>query len=154
MRFIDDKGRLFSKLNVIDLLIVLVVCLVVAVAYVKLTSPFRITPQYALPDSGEWIEVEIVLPSEQSWMNAFAEPGLTQLDARSGERIAEVLGSRQNEDGLTVVEARVRAGRDRQGRKIFDRHLLVPGQKVRIETEACVIEGYVSRLAEADSPGS
>jgi hypothetical protein len=154
MRFIDDKGRLFRKLNVIDLLIVLVVCLFVAVAYVKLTAPYRIAPQYPLPDSGEWIEVDIVLPSEQSWMKAFAAPGLTQLDARSGERIAQILGSHENKDGLTVVVARVRAGRDRQGRKIFDRHLLVPGQKVRIETEECVIEGYVARLAEADSPGS
>jgi len=143
MRLIDEKGRLPGRLNVVDLFVVVLVCLVVAVGYVKLAAPHRITPQHLLPKTRTWVEVEVRAPA---WLAPFASTGLVQRDPRSGEVVAEIVGCRQTADGAAAVAVQLLAARDAQGRLIFGDKLVVPGQWLLIETDGCVVEGAVCRV--------
>ena len=39
MKLIDEKGRIFSKVNIVDLIVILVIVAVIAAAAVKITTP-------------------------------------------------------------------------------------------------------------------
>ena len=149
MRVTDEQGRLWGKVNVIDLGVVVAVCVVVVVAYVQLTAPYRVAPQFALPHTRTAVEVDLRLPPDQTWMERFVVTGLQQRDPRSGEIVAEVLGCRSTEDGGLAVDVRLVAVRDPgagEGRLMFGNRRLVPGELLRIETEGCVIEGRIARI--------
>ena len=75
--------------------------------------------------------------------------GLTHRDARSGEAIIEVISCQPAPDtGGLSVHLRVRASREVGGRErlIFDGARLIPGRKLRVETETCFIDGVVGTV--------
>ncbi|NIA15196.1 MAG: hypothetical protein GWP08_14080, partial [Nitrospiraceae bacterium] len=137
-------GRLFSIVNVIDLFVVVVVCLIVVVAYLRLSSARDVRSPYPLSSIIVWVDVELRLPPENVWMQSIVTPGLIQRDARSGDPIIEIVSCERDQDaGGLIVHARVRASRESGGRLVFDNARLIPGRKLRVETETCFIDGVV-----------
>lgn len=150
-KILDAEGRLLGKINIVDLAIVAIVCAAVAGAYVKLSAPYRVAPPFSVGASRLWVEVDIQLPPDQAWMEAYALPGDKQYDGRSGEVNAEILGTERPEPGgVLMVRARVLATRDESERLFYDGRRLAPGRQLRLETARAIVEGVVSRLVVMD----
>ena len=154
MALIDERGRLFGRINLVDLFVVLFVCAAGAVAYSWLTPSYRVAPPYSLSSKGVWIEVDLYVESELAWIGESLTPGQVRLDPRSGRVMAEILGTEEiGSHGGLVVHTRLQAVGDEAGRYFFQGKTLVPGQEIRIETDESVIEGRVYRIgAEVDGP--
>ena len=148
----DERGRLLGRMNVIDLAAVALICAVVAAAYVRLTAPHRIAPPYPSGAVRAWVEADLRLPRDQTWMQEHLVPGARQLDARNGDVLAEIRAGRLADSGC-VVTVRLRALRDGAGRLLYGDAPLVPGRQLRIETESSVVEGWVSRVEESVASG-
>ncbi|MCP4643153.1 MAG: DUF4330 family protein [bacterium] len=151
MRIVDDKGRLFGRVNLLDLFLCAVAVLAGVVGYVKIMAPERSAPVYSAGEADTWVIADVALPPGRAWMVEPAVPGATQIDPRTGTPIAEIVSAESDSDGLVTVRMRLRVAKDSAGRLVFGNILLLPGQRVRIETDACVIEGNVARIAD-DSP--
>lgn len=149
MAILDRDGRLFGRVNLIDLVVIVGVCLVVSVGYVRLTVPYRVAPPFALTETVQWVELDLQLPAEQTWTCDVAEAGIQELDPRSGEAVAEILGCAVV-NGFPEVRVKVRAVRDGSGRLLFENDRLVPGRKLTLETDACILDGIVARVEMPD----
>jgi len=146
MTLLDERGRLLGRLNLIDLLVVVVLCALVAAAYVRLTASYRVAPPFALPQTTvRWAEVELQLPQTYDWICDAATSGSQEHDPRSGDLVAEVLSCSLVE-GLPHVRLRVCALEDTSARLLFKNDRLVPGRTLRIETENCILDGVVARI--------
>ena len=145
MPLLDREGRLFGRLNLIDLAVIVSVCLIASVAYVRLTVPYRVAPPFALSKTIHWVQLDLQLPAQQTWTCDVAKPGVQELDPRSGAPIAEILGCAVV-NGFPEVHLKVRAVMDASGRLLFENVRLVPGRKLTLETDACFLEGIVARV--------
>ncbi len=152
MSLVDKRGRLFGLLNVLDLLMVLLVALVVAAAYVKLSPVHRPAPHTLLPENCVWADVVLRMPGEYAWMAEITAPGMLRRDPRSGEVDAEITGEQVLENGDLAVSLRMLAAKDAQGRLVADGQALLPGRYMRIITENCVLSGMVYRVSLAEGP--
>ena len=150
MRLLDDRGRLFGLVNVIDLALVLLVSLVVVTGYLRLTAPGRWAEPYPLPDEQVHADTVLRVPADRAWIARYIEPGLAQRDARSGKALAEVTGMSHREDGQLDVRLRLRAARDADGTLLYDGTRLAPGRGLKIDTPACTIEGTVAAVDAPD----
>jgi hypothetical protein len=147
MRLLDDKGRLFGVVNVIDLAVVAILCAVAAAAYVRISGPGRPAQPYALETSTVTAIVDLRLPADRVWLGQYIEPGLQQIDPRTGGVVAEISAKRTDDAaGGLVVTVRLRAVRDGRDRLLYGDGPLVPGRKLTVETPACHIEGIVSEV--------
>lgn len=144
----EARGRRFGRLNLIDLALVIGACLVGAALYVRLSPAYRVAPPYQ-GDAVDWVTIELQLPPGMGFLCDSARAGLTALDPRTGAATARVQGCNAADPPRVTVQ--LRAARDAQGRWFHDNTPLVPGQSLRIETEACVLEG---RIATAQGPVS
>lgn len=147
MAIIDEKGRILGRLNLLDGFVVLMVCALVVWGFLAIMAPQRVASPYPLRSNEQWVRVDLRLPPERAWMGEHIAKGQRHLDARSGNTQVEVLGvaSTETDEGL-VVTLRLLAVSDHEGRLVYDGKNLVPGLELRIETEANVIEGRVSRV--------
>lgn len=147
MAIIDEKGRILGRLNLLDCFVVLVVCALVVWGFLAIMAPQRVASPYPLRSNEQWVQVDLRLPAERAWLGEHIAAGQRHVDARSGDTRAEVLGvaSSGTDKGL-VVTLRLLAVRDHEGRLVYGGQNLVPGLEMRIETDASVIEGRVSRV--------
>lgn len=144
MRLLDNRGRLFGRMNVIDLTVVAVLCAVGAAVYVRVSGVGRPVQPYALDTNTVRAIIDLRLPAEHAWLDPHIEPGLHQADPRTGEVVAEVVSKQIDAAGGLVVTARLRAVRDSRDRLLYGDGPLVPGRKLTIETPMCHIEGIVA----------
>lgn len=145
MPLLDSNGRLFGKLNLFDLFLILVVLAIVVLAYQRLTVDYRVAPPYALEARQVTVAVDLQLPRELAWLCEAATAGLQETDPRSGEARAIVKGCRV-EDGLPMVSLQVFAVRDGADRILFEGAPLLPGRTLQIDTDVLILEGVVRRI--------
>lgn len=150
MPLLDQDGRLLGRLNIFDLFVACVVIALVSIAYVKLSAPNRVAPPFASGETRENVDVALQLPVDQPWMCDYAKPGLGEVDPRTGEPVAEVLGGAVRE-GFPIVDLRIHAVRDGAGRTLFEGQPLLPGRMLEINTEAAIFSGVV-RTVKAAAP--
>ncbi len=149
MRLLDEKGRLFGVVNVIDLTIVAILCAVGAAAYVRISLTGSPAQPYALEANTVHAITDLRLPPERAWLDPHIEPGLQQADPRTGEVVAEVIGKRADiATGGLVVTVRLRAVRDGRNRLLHGDGPLVPGRRLTIDTPSCQIEGIVADVRQ------
>ncbi len=146
MPFIDEKGRILGKLNVIDLFVVALICLISTLGYLKLTAPHRVASPYPTSSNTKWITIELRLSDDKSWLIQKVVPGALQLDGRSGKPNAEIISATDTKNEGPMVIVKVLASVDPQGRLVFGPALLVPGRELRIETSQCIVEGLVAAV--------
>ena len=146
MPLLDKEGRLLGRLNVFDLFVVCTVVALVFIAYFKLSAPHRVAPPFASEANRTAMLVALQLPPDQPWMCGYAKPGLGEIDPRTGEAIAEVLGCAVR-DGFPVVDLRLHAVRDGEGHVLFEGQPLLPGRMLEINTEAAIFSGVVRSVA-------
>jgi len=151
MPLLDSQGRIFGKANLFDLFLVVVLIAVVALAYQRLTIDYRVAPPYATGTLRVVVTVDLQLPEAHAWLAEEALPGLTEIDPRSGEARAEVLGHHM-EDGIPLVSLKLFAVRDGAGRVLFEGSPLLPGRMLEINTESLILEGVVRRMQPEESP--
>ena len=145
MPLLDDRGKVLGKFNLFDLFVAILLVALSAMAYHKLTAPYRVAPPYALEENRTVAMAELQLPAAQVWMCEIAAPGLAEVDPRTGEPRAEVLGCTV-EDGLPIVQLRIHAVRDASGRLLFEGVPLLPGRELQLDTEAAILEGVVRQV--------
>jgi hypothetical protein len=148
--WIDDRGRLFGRVSIIDLLVAVIVLAVGAVAYQMLTAPDRLARPWAGGEHAEWLRVEVRLPAEDAWLAGRIDPGMAERDPRTGDARAEVLAVRPEGDAA-VVALRLRAARDPRGRWFYGNIPLVPGRVIDFEGEEVYFEGPVASVEAAVS---
>ncbi len=142
MPLLDKKGRLLGRFNIFDLFVVCVVVALTAVAYVKLSAPQRVAPPFASEATRAAVAVTLQLPLDQPWMCDYAKSGLAEMDPRTGEPVAEVLGCAMR-DGFPTIDLRLHAVRDGAGHTLFEGHPLLPGRMLEINTDAAIFSGVV-----------
>jgi hypothetical protein len=152
MAMIDEKGRLFGKLNLLDLAVITAVLVVFAAAWVRLSAAWHPDQRYPLPETMAPVEVELVLPPDRDWLVPLIRAegrGAAQRDARSGRVLAELLDARR-EAGRAVVSARLQAKQDETGARYYRAKRLVPGVPLELKTDACVVTGVVRRITPVE----
>ncbi len=150
MPLLDHNGRLFGKLNLFDLFLVLVILAISALAYQRLTVDYRVAPPYALEERQVALTVQLQLPQEHGWLSELATVGLKEFDPRSGEIRAEVLGN-HTENNIPLVTLRLNAVRDGADRLLYRGTPLLPGRALRLELESIILDGIV-RQVTPESP--
>ena len=143
MRWIDERGRLFGRLNVIDLAIVILVCVLTVLAYSAIVKRYRIVSPYPLSTNTGWVKTDIRLTPERSVLQSLIKPGLKELSLRNGLPVAEILSCHTIPEGGMQVSVRLCVSHDRAGRIYYEGTPLLPGRSLRIITETCIIEGFV-----------
>jgi len=151
MHLLDHNGRVFGKVNLFDAFLVAVVAALTALAYQWLTADYRVAPPYALESRQVLAGVHLQLPPEHAWLCDDAAPGLEDVDPRSGETRARVLGCAL-EGGVATVHLEIHAVRDGAGRLLYRGALLVPGRTLRLEMESVLLEGVVRRVVREEHP--
>ena len=144
MRWIDGQGRLFGRLNVIDLVIVVLVCVLTALAYSVIVKRYRTVSPYPLSSNTGWVRTELRLTPERAVLQSFITPGLKELSVRNGLPVAEILLCSGTPDGGLLVSVRLCVSRDKANRIYYEGTPLLPGRSLRINTNACIIEGFVA----------
>lgn len=145
MRWMDEKGRLLGWVNILDLALLGLIACGAAIIYTWMSAPHRIAPQFISPATTVWVSTTLVIPEERRWVLDYVKPGLKQFDERSGECVAEVIEAVAAQGEISM---RLRVAPDPGGRFIFGDKPVLPGQYLRIETSACIIEGCVRYNAE------
>ncbi|MBI3098558.1 MAG: DUF4330 family protein [Planctomycetes bacterium] len=158
MPILDESGRLFGKVNVIDLAVLGVVAVVAATLAVRWYG----TPWGPRPVSNEaaWVPVEIEIVVDPTVVESLIRKGSTQ-SAGSGTRIAArivevvprsyrelVKGDPLNGDRrVLLVTIRVMA-RGYPGSRwpSFGARPVMPGALFRFEAEEYAFEGYILNL--------
>jgi len=148
MPLLDQRGKLLGKLNLFDLFVAVLLAALAAIAYHKLSAPHRVAPPYALEENRATILADLQLPADQAWLCELAAPGLAEIDPRTGEPRAEVLGCTL-EGNVAVVSLRIHAVRDAGGRLLFEGVPLLPGRVLELDTDAAIFEGVVRSVADA-----
>jgi hypothetical protein len=142
---LDPKGRLFGKVNILDLALVLLAIAVGAALFMKLTPAYRPAPAMPAPGAGLNARIVIRLEPDCAWLAEHIAPGDKAVDPRSAEVVFEVQTVNAAE-GWLDVEALVRTGADSEDRLFFGNRLLLPGQRFEVATQSCVIEGRVAEV--------
>ena len=145
MPLLDQNGRLFGKLNLFDLFVVLMVVAMVVLGYRWLTVDYRVAPPYTLDSTAVAIEIDLLLPPGREWLCDYVTEGLEEKDPRSGTPRARLRGCR-TEDGRTLVQVELNGVRDGSDRILYRGEPLLPGRELRLETEAVLLEGVVRRM--------
>jgi len=146
MPLLDDRGRLLGKFNLFDFFVVVLLAALVVIAYRGLTVAHRVAPPYALDENRVTVAASLQLPADQAWMCEFAQPGTAEIDPRTGDARAEVLGC-AIEDGMPVITLRIHAVRDATGKILFEGTPLLCGRELQLETASAILEGVVRRVA-------
>ena len=142
----DGKGRLFGRVSVVDLAMVLLVCAVVVAGYRHFSAPYRGVPGAASGAEAAWTPIEIVLPPEEVWVADFDFTDAVERDVRSGAPLARLTGGKVDARGIPVVYAEVLASEGETGVRYYREQPLVPGQRIRIDAPSCIVEGKVARI--------
>lgn len=158
MTWIDDTGRLFGKVNVIDLAALAIGAVVVTTLLVRwFGSPWGPQP---VADEAAWLPVEIEVVVEPTVVEALIRKGSTQ-SAGSGSRVAarvidvtprsyrEILGTDpiNGDRRVLVVTVRVMArGYPGSVYPTFGIRPIAPGATFRFEAEDYAFEGHVLKV--------
>jgi hypothetical protein len=146
MRIVDDNGRLFGKINLIDALVVLLV-LAVAIAGVALINPFvdtESTTRYATVDLGDNPEFLAEQISSGDQLVEDAEGNLTVTDVYYTP----------NGDGevRVILRAALRGTVSEESERFqYAGESLQPGGDVRLQTPEYNVTGAVTRLEQTGS---
>ena len=154
MRIVDQNGRVFGRVNFIDLTAAITAILVAAAAYGYFSAPHRTAPESLRTVGGAWCEVVLRLTADQGWLVESIEAGQQERDARTGELLAEVQSAERLPDGDVEVRIHCRAIPEQDGHFSVDGKRLVPGERLKIRTEGCVLEGFIrsARPVERAAP--
>lgn len=150
MPIVDKEGRLLGRLNIFDLFVVCAVVALSLIAYYKLSAPQRVAPPFDTAATHAALAVTLQLPADQPWMCDYAQPGTAEHDPRTGEPTAEILGCAVR-DGFPVIDLRLHAVRDGEGRVLFEGQPLLPGRNLEINTDVAILSGVVRTVAP-DAP--
>ncbi|MGQ9755398.1 MAG: DUF4330 domain-containing protein [Desulfotomaculales bacterium] len=145
MRLIDEKGKLFGIINVIDLLVILVVLLVVAGAAYKFLVPAAATPPTTVrlevlipavhPETAAMVKVGDRLVAGASYVpvtvkDVRVEPALTTETDSAGRRVIardpffkDVYVTLEGETAIPAAQIKMGAQEIRAGREYFVKSL-------------------------------
>lgn len=151
MPLLDTKGRLFGKLNLFDLFLVVAVVTLVVLGYQWLAVSHRVAPPYALDSTAVTVRLDLQLPRDRAWLCDAAVADLQETDPRTGEPRARVLGCEMHDD-RAIVRLEVHAVQDGAGRVIYRGMPLLPGRELRFETDAVILDGVVRKLDTDGQP--
>jgi len=151
VRFLDDKGRLLGRLNIIDAAVLLAALLAGVTAYQVLTAGHRVAPPFALEENSGWRLVEIWMPPSDAFLAEDLQRGAWQPDPRSGEPIARIEGWEVVAGRGLRVDVALWCQVDSEGRVLYRSRQLLPGRELEIETEVCVVLGKVVSVGEASA---
>lgn len=146
MGVLDEQGRLWGRVSILDLAAVLGAAAVALGAYLLVVRGGNVMPANLDADARQWVELECWLPPEEAWLIGAVGPGSTQYEARSGRPIARVLGP-VDLDGQGGVRVAVHAVPQANGAWVWRRLPLVPGQPVVFRTDEGVLETKLYRVA-------
>lgn len=153
VRWLDRQGRIFGRVNIIDLAIVMLVCVVTALAYSAIVKRYRMVSPYPLSTNTGWVRTEIKVSPERAILQPLIKPGLKELSVRNGFPVAEILSCKAAPDGGLLVSVRLCVSRDHEGRIYYEGTPLLPGRSLRINTDTCILEGFTaSALVPETSP--
>ena len=144
MPWLDQQGKLFGRLNIIDLGVVVLVCALTALSYSAIVKRYRTVSPYPLSANTGWVRTDIILSPERAVLQPYLKPGSRELSARNGLPVAEIVSSSPNADGSLTVQVRLCVSQDSAGRMYYDGTPLLPGRSLRINTNSCIVEGFVA----------
>jgi hypothetical protein len=150
MKIIDDKGRLFGKINIFDIMILLLVALLGVATYVGITSPHRFSRIITGKPEYRQVKVTVILPESMHWLKEYIRVGDVQR-GRYGGVIAEI---RKVEDRLShnneylLVELKVKATVTPGERLSFGGRLLRVGEDFLFKSRDVKFKGYVMKVGE------
>lgn len=149
MPILDSKGRLFGRVNIIDLaaLVLILVVLVVAVG-----ARFRggtLTQNMRFLQRDAPVVVTLVLRDDASFMADQVRVGDARRDAEGVRAQAARVLPAPGHGGPARVEIWLRSSVSSEGRRMYGAHRLQVGHPFRVELEEYQLHGYVESIEEA-----
>ncbi len=146
MRILDDRGRLFGRMNLLDIVVLLIVSVLAAGLYIKVRYPERIRRLVADVPEEEYVTVHVILPQALNWMQEHISIGDKQLGINS-KIFAELvfITSQDNPDfgNDLLLTFKVLATKERGETLVFGRNALKIGNAFVFETPGYILHGYV-----------
>ncbi|MDA0321323.1 MAG: DUF4330 domain-containing protein [Verrucomicrobia bacterium] len=151
MKLIDEQGRVFGRINVVDLVALILILIVAVVAIGSRVRAGGLIQNVQFVQRDQPAHVRLVLERELSFLADVVRPGDEVGDARGVT--ARVLGiERDVEDPRHVcVILWLRARSTTEGVRMFGKFLLRPGSPMRVEPAQYQLRGYVQTVE--DAPG-
>lgn len=151
MKLIDPNGRILGRVNIADLVLMLLTLVVVAALTATALFPDRALKQIRRMPRQQEALVTIVLGKERSWLANSIVVGDGQKDLEN-RFTAEIIDLKKRPMGgeadAVTVTMRLKAMKDESGLLVYGGRILRPGEEFLLETRKCLIKGLISEVVE------
>ena len=151
IRWIDSEGRLFGRVNALDLLIAVGILTLIAAIIVTQLLPNRPLAAVRRMATPLRVDVDLALHAYNAWLVDQLVPGPIR-HKDDGTVSAAILGhtSEQTSFGKQVhlVQLRLLGRREPADRLFYEKQRLTPGAYVEIDGTGIMVAGTVYRVTE------
>ncbi len=139
----------FPYVNAMDGLIVVVVCSLVFMGYLRFSEPFRMARSEG-DTAKEPLRVELCLPSGSQWLVGESIEGFEDTDPHSGMPDMRLSRAYRASDSSTRLQMELMVRRDSEGIVHFRDRPLILGMKLYFDTSELVVEGSLCGVGLED----
>ena len=146
MLLIDKEGRVFGKANILDITILMFIFLIGITLLLTIFYPRIAAKQIIRMPQQKEVFVSVLIKGERTWLARYIKTGDGQKDLEN-RLMAEVVGIEEfqttNNNGVVLVELRLKANIDESSFMRYGSNLLRPGQDFVLETKGYLLKGVV-----------
>lgn len=150
MRIVDEKGRLFGKVNLFDAIIILFILLVIIFISANAFLPGKLYKTISDIPEYEYVQIDVLLPEELSWIKPHINPGDLWQGLFHGEPTAQILDVRETDefgkDKRMLVRIKAFASKDKLGTLSFGKYTLRIGEIISFYTPKYIFRGYIVKV--------
>lgn len=151
MKFIDEKGKIFGKVNILDFTIIVFILLIVFVLVMVTFFPHRIPRAIRRMPQQKEITVKILLDKDRDWLAQYIKIG----DGQRGYEnnfMAEIINISKakvvEEAERIIITLRLKANIEQGNFIVYGNNVLRLGEEFKFETKDYFLKGLVYGLEE------
>lgn len=153
MKVIDEKGRIFGKINVLDAAILIVFCITIVSAYMFIVHRDKLKSVLLGEDEKWYTTIEVIANADDIWMKRHIKAGDALRDSR-GKPVWQILDVKEipDENGQKrlLLKLRLAVLRERTGALYYGKYTLIVGGEIILDKSDYSIKGIIYSLGDLE----
>jgi hypothetical protein len=146
MKLIDEKGRIFGRINILDIFIAVVALVSLAAIYMVIVHRDKLKSTLVGEDEMWYMQIEIITSQDDVWLKKYVLPGYTEKE-RYGRPAWQIVDIKEiideNLKNRLLVKVRIAVYKERRGTVYYGRYNMVVGGEIRLEGSAFSLKGVI-----------